>query len=88
MSFSNQWKGLRDQKQQTQPKVPKITREFPVMCWTDVLDDFLHRKIGGRNIPLSCMTRATALATRPASVHKDNLPHGEEFYFIEEELVA
>eukprot|EP00957_Ditylum_brightwellii_P099776 7600413-Ditylum_brightwellii.AAC.1 len=34
------------------------------------------------------MTRATALATRPASNHKDDLPHGEEFDSFEEELVA
>eukprot|EP00957_Ditylum_brightwellii_P013731 1035200-Ditylum_brightwellii.AAC.1 len=34
------------------------------------------------------MTRATALALRPASVHRDHLPHGEEFNSIEEKLVA
>eukprot|EP00957_Ditylum_brightwellii_P135885 10364752-Ditylum_brightwellii.AAC.1 len=28
----------------------------------------------------------TALALRPASVHRENLPHGEEFDSIEEEL--
>eukprot|EP00957_Ditylum_brightwellii_P128787 9824236-Ditylum_brightwellii.AAC.1 len=30
----------------------------------------------------------TALASRPASVHRENLHHGEEFDSIEEELVA
>eukprot|EP00957_Ditylum_brightwellii_P046039 3493152-Ditylum_brightwellii.AAC.1 len=34
------------------------------------------------------MTRETALASRPASVNRENLPHGEEFKSIEEELVA
>eukprot|EP00957_Ditylum_brightwellii_P112086 8546657-Ditylum_brightwellii.AAC.1 len=33
-------------------------------------------------------TRETALASRLASVHRENLPHGEEFNSIEEELVA
>eukprot|EP00957_Ditylum_brightwellii_P161776 12317172-Ditylum_brightwellii.AAC.1 len=60
--FTNQWVRMKDQKQQMQPKVLKITGKLPIM--------------------------ATALATRPASVHKDNLPHGEEFDSIEEELVA
>eukprot|EP00957_Ditylum_brightwellii_P169227 12880378-Ditylum_brightwellii.AAC.1 len=49
-----------------------------------------HRRvachIGVRTIPLSYMTRATALASRPASVHRDHLPHGEKFNYIEEKL--
>eukprot|EP00957_Ditylum_brightwellii_P026300 1989256-Ditylum_brightwellii.AAC.1 len=28
------------------------------------------------------------MATRPASVHADHLPHGEEFHLIEDKLVA
>eukprot|EP00957_Ditylum_brightwellii_P107999 8238198-Ditylum_brightwellii.AAC.1 len=54
----------------------------------DVFDDFLYRKIGVRAISLSYVTRMTALASRPASDHKDDPPHGEEFDSIEEELVA
>eukprot|EP00957_Ditylum_brightwellii_P130375 9945114-Ditylum_brightwellii.AAC.1 len=87
-SFNDQWTRLKDWKQQMQPVVPKITRELPVMQWTDTFDDFLHRKIGVWTIPLSYVTRATALATRPASDHKDDLPHGDEFDSIEDELVA
>ena len=34
------------------------------------------------------MTRETALASRPASIDRENLPQGEEFASIEEELVA
>eukprot|EP00957_Ditylum_brightwellii_P206805 15350072-Ditylum_brightwellii.AAC.1 len=58
------------------------------MQWTDVFDDFLGKKIGVRTIPLSYMTRATALASRPASDHKDDLPHGKEFDSIKEEFVV
>eukprot|EP00957_Ditylum_brightwellii_P142279 10839515-Ditylum_brightwellii.AAC.1 len=77
-----------EMKQQTQHVVPKITGELPVMQWMDVFDDFFHRKIGVRTIPLSYMTRATILASKPASDHEDDLPHGKEFDFIKEELVA
>eukprot|EP00957_Ditylum_brightwellii_P093338 7107525-Ditylum_brightwellii.AAC.1 len=87
-SFINKWAGLKDWKQQMQPVVPKITDELPVMQWTDVFDDFLHRKIAVRNIPLSYVTRATALVSRQVSDHKDDLPHEEEFDSVEEELVA
>eukprot|EP00957_Ditylum_brightwellii_P158681 12077584-Ditylum_brightwellii.AAC.1 len=58
------------------------------MRWVDVFDDFLSRKIGVRTIPLSYVTRETALALRPASVNRENLPQGEEFGSIEDELVA
>eukprot|EP00957_Ditylum_brightwellii_P169158 12876201-Ditylum_brightwellii.AAC.1 len=85
-SFINQWARLKDWKQQMQPLIPKITGEFPIMQWTDVFDDFLHRKIGVRTILLSYVTRATALASMPTPVYKDDLPHGEEFDSIEEEL--
>eukprot|EP00957_Ditylum_brightwellii_P136705 10424867-Ditylum_brightwellii.AAC.1 len=45
-SFTNQWAGLKDRKYQTQPVVPKITTELPIMRWVDVFDDFLKREIG------------------------------------------
>eukprot|EP00957_Ditylum_brightwellii_P103201 7865535-Ditylum_brightwellii.AAC.1 len=87
-SFTNQWAGLKDRKHQTQSVVPKITAELPIIRWVDVFDDFLSRKIGVQTIPLSYMTRETALALRPVSVNRENLPHGEEFASIEKELVA
>eukprot|EP00957_Ditylum_brightwellii_P111172 8476870-Ditylum_brightwellii.AAC.1 len=34
-SFTNQWAGLKDWKRQTQPMVPKITAELPIMQWVD-----------------------------------------------------
>eukprot|EP00957_Ditylum_brightwellii_P043272 3279230-Ditylum_brightwellii.AAC.1 len=85
-SFTKQWAGLTDCKRHTDPVVPKITAELPIMRWVDVFDDFLSRKIGVRTIPLSYMTNETALASRPASDHRENLPNGEEFTSIEEEL--
>eukprot|EP00957_Ditylum_brightwellii_P139774 10651350-Ditylum_brightwellii.AAC.1 len=58
------------------------------MGWVDVFDDCLNQKIGVRTISMSYVTRATVLASRPASIHRDDLPHGKEFNSIEEELVA
>eukprot|EP00957_Ditylum_brightwellii_P007508 567950-Ditylum_brightwellii.AAC.1 len=58
------------------------------MRWVDVFGNFLSKKIGVCTIPLSYVTRETALALRPASVNRENLPQGEEFGSIVEELVA
>eukprot|EP00957_Ditylum_brightwellii_P083615 6355991-Ditylum_brightwellii.AAC.1 len=87
-SFTDQWAGLNDHKRQAQPVAPKITGELPIMQWVDGFDDFLNRKIGVRTTPLSCVTRETALTSRPASANSENFPHCEEFGSIEEELVA
>eukprot|EP00957_Ditylum_brightwellii_P049958 3786847-Ditylum_brightwellii.AAC.1 len=87
-SFTNQWAGLKDCKRQTQPVVPNITAELPIMRWVDIFDGFLSKKIGVCTIPLSYMARETALASRPVSANRKNLPQGEEFRSIEEELVA
>eukprot|EP00957_Ditylum_brightwellii_P197397 15039216-Ditylum_brightwellii.AAC.1 len=72
--FTGQWACLKDRKRQTQPVVLKITTELPIMRWVDFFDDFLSRKIGVCTIPLSYVTRETALASRPASVNRENLP--------------
>eukprot|EP00957_Ditylum_brightwellii_P200403 15278023-Ditylum_brightwellii.AAC.1 len=32
-SFTQQWTGLKDCKRQTDPVVPKITAELPIMRW-------------------------------------------------------
>eukprot|EP00957_Ditylum_brightwellii_P000616 48109-Ditylum_brightwellii.AAC.1 len=85
-SFTQQWAGLKDRKRQTDPLVPKITAELPIMRWVDVFDEFFNRKIGVKTIPLSYVTRETELVLRPATDHRENLPHGEEFESIEEEL--
>eukprot|EP00957_Ditylum_brightwellii_P156622 11920593-Ditylum_brightwellii.AAC.1 len=58
------------------------------MQWVDVFNDFLSRKIGVRTIPLSYVTRETALASRSASVNRENLPHGEKFTSNKEKLVT
>eukprot|EP00957_Ditylum_brightwellii_P140963 10738597-Ditylum_brightwellii.AAC.1 len=57
------------------------------MQWVDVFDDFINWKIGVRTIPLFYVTSETALASRPASDHRENLSHSEKFNFIEEEPV-
>eukprot|EP00957_Ditylum_brightwellii_P021827 1646769-Ditylum_brightwellii.AAC.1 len=73
-SFTDQWAGLKNRKCQSDPVVPKITAELPIMRWVDVFDNVLSRKIGVRTIPLSYVMSETALALRPASVNRENLP--------------
>eukprot|EP00957_Ditylum_brightwellii_P019886 1500381-Ditylum_brightwellii.AAC.1 len=73
-SYTEQWAVLKDRKRQSDPVVPRITAELPIMRWVNVFNNFLSRKIGVRATPLSYVTRETALSLRPESVHRENLP--------------
>ena len=52
-SFEIQWKALKYRKDGGDPDVPTITKALPIIKWTEVSQDFLHRVIGARTIPLA-----------------------------------
>jgi hypothetical protein len=52
-NFTAQWKALEDKKKADEPDVPKITKAFPVIKWTEAFRDYLHCMIGVRTIPLA-----------------------------------
>ena len=51
-NFEIQWKALKNRKDEDDPDVPKITKALPIIKWTEAFQDFLHRVIGARMIPL------------------------------------
>ena len=87
-NFDIQWKALKAQKDEDSLEVPKITRSLPIIKWTEAFQDFLHRVIGVRTIPLTYVIRTTVdvLAAMPAlqSNQLDSDLHGP----VEVELVA
>ena len=52
-NFEIQWKALKDRNNEDDPDVPKITKALPIIKWTEAFQDFLHRMIGARMIPLA-----------------------------------
>ena len=56
-NFKIQWKALKDRKDEDDPDVPKITKALPIIKWTEAFQDFLHRVIGARMIPLAYVIR-------------------------------
>lgn len=56
--FAEQWKALKARRDEKEAEVPKISRALPVIKWTEAFDDYLHRTVGVRYIPLSYVTRA------------------------------
>ena len=56
-NFNEQWKALKERKENENPDVPKITKALPVIKWTEAFTDYLSRAIGVRMIPLAYVIR-------------------------------
>ena len=86
--FTQQWKALKDRRDDDPPEVPKISKTLPVLKWSEAFDDYLSRAIGARTIPLSYVTRETVAVPAVAPNLVAHRPYATEFGSIEAELVA
>ena len=87
-NFAEQWKALERKAKDDAPDVPKITKQLPVIRWTEAFVDFLSRVIGVRKIPLSYVIRNEVNVPVNAPALMANQPHSEEHGSVEGELVA
>ena len=86
-NFEIQWKALKDRKEEDPLAVLKITKTLPIMKWTKAFQDYLHRVIGVRVIPLVYIICADSGVPMPAPPLVPNQPHSEAHGSIEYELV-
>ena len=87
-NFEIQWKALKDRKDEDDPDVPKITKALPIIKWTEAFQDFLHRVIGARMIPLAYVIRIDPQVPAVAPTLAPNQPHSTEHESVESELMA
>ena len=87
-NFEIQWKALKDRKDKDDPDVPTITKALPIIKWTEAFQDFLHRVIGARMIPLAYVIRTDPQVPGIAPTLAPNQPHSTEHGSVEEELIA
>ena len=87
-NFEIQWKALKERKEADDPDVPKICKSLPIMKWTEAFQDYLHRTIGVRTIPLAYITRVTVDVPAITPPQEVNKPHSTEYGSIEVELIA
>ena len=87
-NFEIQGKALKDQKEDDDPTIPKITKALPLIKWMEAFMDFLHHVIGVQTIPLAyvILPMADVPGVVPALV--PNQPHSEEHGSVENELIA
>ena len=86
-NFEIHWKALKDRKEEDPPEVPKITKTLPIMKWTEAFQDYLHRVIGVRVIPLAYVIRTNSDVPILAPPLAPNQPHSEAHGSVEYELV-
>ena len=87
-NFEIQWKALKERKEADDPDIPKISKSLPIMKWTEAFQDYLHRTIGVRTIPLAYITRETVNIPAMPPPQEANKPHSTEHGSIEFELIA
>ena len=74
-NFEIPWKALKDRKDEDDPDVPTITKALPIIKWTEVFQDFPHRVIGARMIPLAYVIRTNPQVPGIAPTLAPNQPH-------------
>ena len=70
-----------------QPEIPKVTRALPIVRWTEVFKDYLHRVLGTRKILLAYVTRPD-VAVPPLGDQQDRQPFSAGYDSIESDLIA
>ena len=86
-NFEIQWKALEDRKEEDTPEVPKFTKNLPIMKWTEAFQDYLHRVIGVRVIPLVYIIYTNIGVPMLAPPLAPNQPYSQAHGSIEDELV-
>ena len=86
-NFEIHWKALKDRKEEDPLEVPKIMKTLPIMKWTEAFQDYLHRVIGVRVIPLAYIIHANSGIPMAAPPLAPNQPHSEAHGSIEYKLV-
>ena len=87
-NFEIQSKALKECKEADDPDILKISKSLPIMNWTEAFQDYLHRTIGVRTIPLAYIMRETVDVPAIPPLQEANKPHSTEYGSIEVELIA
>jgi hypothetical protein len=87
-NFETQWNALKVKQKEDPPETPKISKNLPVIKWTESYLDFLNRVISVRTIPLCYFIRETVNVPAAALALAQNQPHSNENESVTGELVA
>ena len=72
-NFEQRWKALKDCKENDNCEVPKISKLFPRIKWTEAFSEFLNQTIGVRTIPLTYLIRGDIMPSSTPPLLLENL---------------
>jgi len=88
-NFEQQWKAMKDKKDEDDPETPKLTKNLSPMKWSEAFEDVMHRCIGVRMVPLAYVIRENDAGFPVDAPPIDGAkPHAGDFESIEDELIA
>ena len=85
--FIEQWNAMKKKKEETAPEVPKISKQLPVLKWSEAFIDYLNRAMGARTIPLAYVVRTEPVVPSAPALVADR-PYSSEHGSVEAELIA
>ena len=88
INFPEQWKALKDRKENDPLEMPKILKALPVMEGTEAFDDFLHRTASIRTIPLVYVMCADEMVPTGCPDLTPGKPHSEEHVSVKNNLIS
>ena len=88
-AFEISWKALEDMKDQdSDNKLPILTRNFPIDRWIESYLNYANQKIGLRTCPLSYVLREDAAVPAQAPPLAVAQPYSDEHGSLKDEMVA
>jgi hypothetical protein len=81
------WDALVEMKKDDNPDVPKISKELPIIRWTEAFKDYLHRVVGARTIPLYYVIRDDPQVLANIPPLANDQPYSNEYGSVEQELM-
>ena len=88
VNFIEQWKALKDRKENGPLETPKILKALPTMKWMEAFNDFLHWTDSIRTIPLAYVLYEDEMALAGCPHLTPGKPLSEECGSIKNDLIA
>ena len=78
---------MKDQRKDVEVKVPKISKNLPVMKQSEVFDALLYVLVGITMIPLAYVARESVTLARSLTALASYSPHLEDYSLIGEDML-
>lgn len=87
-NFEEEYKAIKDEKENGDADPPKITKQVNVVKWLEALENFARTAIGARMCPLAYLLRSDVAVPAAAPALAADQPYSTEHGSVKEEMIA